>query len=180
MEEKKGSDSFTLAATDDRNKAQDQEVLITRVFNAPRAVVFKAWAQPGHLEKWYAPKNCSIRIHSMDFRIGGAFHHTIKTPTGYTCTCKGVYHAIREPELIMYSLCFADAKGNIISPAAAGADPDWPHETTVTVTFTEHEGKTTLRLQQTVSSALAQRTGAYPSWLEMLDLLDETIQPQSA
>ena len=54
-------------------------------------------------------------------------------------------------------------------------DPDWPRETTVTVTSTEHAGKTTMTLHQTVAESLAKRTGAYPSWLEMFDRLSETL-----
>lgn len=50
-------------------------------------------------------------------------------------------------------------------------DPDWPAETVVTVTFTEQHGKTSLTLHQTVDKSLAKRTGAYPSWLNMLDNL---------
>jgi hypothetical protein len=50
-------------------------------------------------------------------------------------------------------------------------DPDWPRETTVTITLAEHAAGTKLTLQQTVSESVAKRTGAHPSWIEMLDRL---------
>ena len=50
-------------------------------------------------------------------------------------------------------------------------DPDWPKETIVKVTLSEHQGRTRLTLHQTVSESLAKRTGAYPSWLDMLERL---------
>jgi hypothetical protein len=58
-------------------------------------------------------------------------------------------------------------------------DAAWPGETLVTVTFSEEHGKTKLQLRQTVSQALAQKTGAYPSWLEMLDNM-RTLLAQNA
>ena len=63
----------------------------------------------------------------------------------------------------------ADENGNPINPTEIGMDPDWPGETLVTVTLTEENGKTKLQLRQTVSQELAKKTGAYPSWLQMLN-----------
>jgi hypothetical protein len=54
-------------------------------------------------------------------------------------------------------------------------DPDWPAETVLTVTFAELAGKTRLTLQQTVLESLAKRTGAHPSWIQMLDRLAEDL-----
>lgn len=75
------------------------------------------------------------------------------------------------PERIVYTLAIADATGRPVAPADAGMDPEWPQETVVTVTFEDLEGKTRLTLHQTVGEALAKRTGAHPSWIQMLDRL---------
>jgi len=69
----------------------------------------------------------------------------------------------------VFTLINADEHGNPIIPTEIGMDPDWPGETLVTVTLTEENGKTRLRLRQTVSQELAKRTGAHPSWLQMLN-----------
>ena len=153
----------------------EKEVVITRVFDAPRELVFKAWADREHLMRWYAPKGCTIRISTIDFRPGGVFHHCIRNPKFGDCWCKGIYREIVVPECIVYTLALADEKGNLVDPADVGHDPDWPRETTVTVTFAELEGKTKLTLHQTVLESIAKRTGAHPSWIEMLDRLAEYV-----
>ena len=151
------------------------EVLITRTFDAPRELVFRAWTDPEQLAQWYAPHGCTIAFRTLDVRPGGAFHSVIHTPDGKDCWCSGVYAELVAPERIVYTMAVADAEGNRVSPTAAGMDPEWPHETTVTVTFAEHDGRTTLTLHQTVDESIAKRTGAHPSWLQMLDRLDEQL-----
>ena len=149
----------------------EREVFITRVFDAPRELVFAAWTDPEHLARWFAPNGCSVRFRQLDFRAGGAFHSCIHTPDGHDCWCAGVYREIAAPERIVFTMAVADANGDLIEPVDAGMDPDWPRETVVTVTFAELGGGTELTLRQTVSESLAKRTGAHPSWLQMLDRL---------
>lgn len=155
--------------------ATDREVLITRTFDAPRELVFQAWTDPEHLKRWYAPHGCTIDFAALDLRPGGTFLSCIHTPDGHDCWCKGVYREVVPPERIVYTMAIADEHGNLVGPTEAGMDPDWPHETTVTVTFAEHGRQTKLTLHQTVSEALAKRTGAHPSWLQMLDRLAEEL-----
>lgn len=155
--------------------ATDREVLITRVFDAPRELVFQAWTDPEHLQSWYAPRGCTIRFAALDLRQGGAFHSCIHTPDGHDCWCKGTYLEVVAPERIVFTMAIADAHGNLVGPVEAGMDPGWPRETTVTVTFAEQGARTKLTLHQTVSEDLARRTGAYPSWLDMLDRLASTL-----
>jgi uncharacterized protein YndB with AHSA1/START domain len=155
--------------------ATDREVLITRVFDAPRELVYAAWTDPEHLQRWYAPRGCTIQFAAIDLRPGGTFHSCIRTPDGHDCWCKGVYREIVAPERIVFTMAIADEHGNLVGPIEAGMDPDWPRETTVTVTFAEQGAQTKLTLHQTVSEELAKRTGAHPSWLDMLDRLAEEL-----
>jgi hypothetical protein len=69
-------------------------------------------------------------------------------------------------------MCNCDENGNEIDPTDIGMDKEWPVHTQVTVEFAEVNGKTKITLYQTVSEALAKITGAYPSWLQMLDILE--------
>jgi uncharacterized protein YndB with AHSA1/START domain len=151
------------------------QVVISRVFDAGRELVFRAWTQPELLQRWYAPLGCTVRFIKLDVRPGGTFHSCIQNPDFPDCWCIGVYQEVVVPERLVFTMVVADAQGNAAEPAAVGMDPDWPRETVVTVTFVEHEGKTTVTLQQTVSESLAKRTGAYPSWLDMLDRLSDTL-----
>ncbi len=151
------------------------EVLITRLFNAPREKVFEAWIKPEILVKWYAPKGCNIRFPEINVHEGGSFHSCITTPGGYECWCKGTYHEIVEAERLVFSMAVSDEYGNLITAVEAGMDPEWPNETTVTLTFEDVNGQTKLKLHQTVSESLAKRTGAYPSWLQMFDILESQL-----
>lgn len=147
------------------------EVWIVREIAAPRELVFRAWTDPKQLTEWFAPNGCMIEYRKLDVRTGGAFHSCIHTPDGKECWCAGVYREVVPPERIVMTMAIADAEGNVIDAVAAGMDPEWPQETVVTITFEECAGGTKITLHQTVSEALAKRTGAHPSWLQMLDRL---------
>lgn len=155
--------------------SEDKQVLITRVFDAPRALVFKAWTDPKQLARWYAPDGCTIHFLKIDVRKGGTFHSCISNPKFGDCWCIGVYREVIVPERIVCTMVIADEKGNPVNPADVGHDPEWPAETILTVSFAEFEGKTKLTLHQNVSESLAKRTGAYPSWISMLDQLADVL-----
>lgn len=172
MEEgwKQSLDKLGAQVTD----ADKKMILISRIFDAPREVVFKAWSSAEQLKKWYAPAGCSISYITVDFKVGGLFHHCLATPGG-DCWCKGVYTEIITPEKIVYKLGFSDPQGNSVDDSPVGKDPDWPLETRVEVTFTEQDGKTKVTLYQTALESVGRRTGAYTSWLSMLDILVEDL-----
>jgi len=151
------------------------EVAISRVFEAPRELVFQAWTDSDHLAHWFAPPGCEIEIRHLDARPGGSFHTCIRPPGHHDCWCKGEYREFSPPDQIAFTMVVSDEEGNTVTPIEAGMDPEWPQETVVTVTFTEQEGKTRVDLHQTVSRSLAERTGAYPSWLLMFDRLAEDL-----
>lgn len=153
----------------------DRMVFITRIFDAPRELVFKAWTDPDQLVRWFAPKDCTIHFSRIDIRPGGGFHSCISNPNFGDCWCRGVYHEIVAPERLIFTMGIADKQGNLVEPSTVGHDPAWPRETTLTVTFENYADKTKLTLHQTVSELLAKRTGAYPSWLQMLDRLAENL-----
>lgn len=155
----------------------DTEVLIQRVIKAPRESVFNAWTQPALLLKWYAPTGCTISFPQIDVRPGGEYHSCIHIPAHKDCWCVGRYAEVVAHERIVFTMAVADEHGNRISATDAGMDPDWPAETTVTVTLEDADGHTRLTLHQTVSEALAKRTGAHPSWLIMLDGLEALLTP---
>lgn len=157
----------------------DREVLITRSFDAPRELVWKAWTELEHLKQWHAPRGCEIHFERFDFREGGGFLSCVRNPAFGECWCVATYLEVVEPERIVYSMALADAEGNLIGSMAAGHGSEWPAETTLTVTFTEENGKTVMSLHQTVSEELAKRTGAYPSWLDMLDRLAGQLEEGS-
>jgi uncharacterized protein YndB with AHSA1/START domain len=134
------------------------------------------WSRPEFLQRWYAPRRCRLEILRFDFRPGGTFRYRIHEPDGGGCgLCNGVFTEITAPERIVYRLFFCDEQGSPVPARSVGADPDWPDETTITVTFVEEDARTTMTLHQTVPESIAKRTGAYPSWVEMLERLAEEL-----
>jgi uncharacterized protein YndB with AHSA1/START domain len=154
----------------------DKEVYIRHVFKAERELVFKAWTGPKELPHWYAPRGCEIIFKELDIREGGRFHSCVKDPEFGDCWCKGTYLKVEFPHLLVYTMELADAAGKNVDAADAGMDEGWPAITTVTVTFNELADGTEVILHQTVSEPLAKKTGAYPSWINMLTRLEKILE----
>ena len=151
------------------------QVHLTRIFDAPRSLVFKAWTDQKHLERWFAPQGSCVQFKQLDIRAGGTFLYSIRNTKAQTWSCTGEYKTITAPDLIEYTLVISDEHGNPISSADAGMDAEWPTTTTVTITLSEHNGRTTLTLQQTAPAEIATRCGAVPGWNSMLEKLAQSL-----
>lgn len=149
-----------------------RQVDITYEFNYPRQSVFEAWTNPVYLPQWFAPEGCSIEFKQLDIKPGGKFHSCIRNPHFGDCWVIGEYKEIVVPDRLVFTMINADEHGSPIDPKTIGMDAEWPGETLVTVTFDETNGKTVVNLKQTVSEAIAKRTGAHPSWIQMLQRLE--------
>ena len=159
-----------------RAKARQEEGLVlTRVFDAPRARVFKAWTDPKRLMNWWAPQGCTTPVCTVDLRPGGAFHFCMRMPDGKDVWGLGVYREIVEPERIVYTDSFADEKGNPVPPAHYGLSPEHPAEALITVTFEERDGRTKLTLRHSIPAAVKERKATEQGWREMLDRLADHL-----
>lgn len=152
-----------------KNQTNNNDVFIEETFNASVERVFKAWTDPDVLLKWYAPDGCTIRFKKLEVKTGGCFHACIANPKFGDCWTIGTYKEVTFPSKIVFTMINADENGEAINPTEMGMDADWPGTTLVTVTFSESGGQTKLQLHQTVDQELAIKTGAYPSWLQMLN-----------
>jgi uncharacterized protein YndB with AHSA1/START domain len=165
-------------ATRTRSRAKkpaERELVITRVFDAPRELVFKAWTKAERLTRWWAPKGCTTPFCKIDLRVGGVFHYCIRLPEGRDIWRIGVYREIVEPERIVYTDAFSDAEGNPVPPAHYRMSSGHPAETLVTVTFAKHGGKTKLTLRHSILEAVEERKETQQGWTEMLDRLAEEL-----
>ncbi|MBM7551240.1 SRPBCC domain-containing protein [Thalassobacillus pellis] len=117
------------------------QVKITRTFNAPRELVFKAFTESEHLQNWWGPKGWTFNVFKSDFAVGGVFHYSQKPPEGDEMWVKFVYREIIVPEHIVYTSFFSDEEGNIIR---APFNTKWPLETLNSITFNDEKGKTTV------------------------------------
>lgn len=143
-------------------------LVLERVFDAPRNLVFKAWTTPEHLARWWGPKDFTNPVCELDVRPGGTILIHMTSPEGVVIINKGTFHEIVAPERLVFTTrAFEDEAGN--------------HRLEIlnTVTFEEQEGKTKLTLQALVVKAApelrASLEGQEKGWNESLDRLDEIL-----
>jgi len=127
------------------------DLVIVRVFDAPRALVWAAWTDPKHFARWWGPEGFTAPSCTMDVRVGGTFLWCMRSDKGEEYWNTGVYREIVPQERIVYTDSFADAKGNVVPPSHYGMPGDGPEENQVTVTFVEHDGKTTMTLRHALT-----------------------------
>jgi len=90
----------------------EREIVITRVFDAPRDRVFKAWTEPERVMRWGGPNGFTTPVCKIDLRPGGVFHNCMRSPEGRDFWSKGVYREIVAPERIVCTDFFSDAEGD--------------------------------------------------------------------
>jgi uncharacterized protein YndB with AHSA1/START domain len=142
----------------------DRVLVITRVFDAPRELVFKAWTDPQHLVHWMGPRGFKSTVMHSDLRAGGAYRIHMRGPEGDDHWTQGVFREIVEPERLVMVGSWADANGNPISP-----------ETVLTITLEEDGGKTRLTLHQAIFESITARDGHRGGWNSSLDRLAEYL-----
>ena len=121
-------------------ESTDRALVVTRVFDAPRELMWKALTEPERLERWWGPKGFTSRIHKLELRPGGTFLYSQRNAEGLEMWGKWVYREIIAPERLVFVSSFTDEKGN---PARNPFEPNWPLETLGISTFTEDRGRTT-------------------------------------
>ncbi len=153
----------------------DQTLILTRVFNAPRDLVFKAWTQPQRMKQWWGPKGFTCPVCKIDLRPGGEYFNCMRSPEGKDYWSKGTYQEIEVPQRIVCTDSFADENGNIVSPDDYGMNSDWPAEALITVIFTEHAGKTRIMLQHAPIKPGLERDLCQQGWSESFDKLADYL-----
>lgn len=154
-------------------------LIITRTFDAPNALVFKAWTDPERMKEWWGPKGFTTPFCEIDLKLGGVIHYCMRSPEGKDYWGKGVYREIIEPTKIVYTDSFADEKGNIVSAEYYGMSADWPEEGKVTVTFEDQNGKTKLTVEHAnIIASGPERDMCKDGWNKTLDSLAEYLENQ--
>jgi uncharacterized protein YndB with AHSA1/START domain len=105
----------------------DREIVMTRVFDAPRALVFDACTHPEHLPHWFGPRGWTLPVCEIDLRPGGAWRFVLRGRDGTEMGMRGVYQEIAPPERLVSTESF----------------DDYPGETLNTLILSEEDGKTT-------------------------------------
>jgi len=151
------------AGTSDVATTAERELVITRVIDAPRALVFKAWTQPEQVARWWGPKGFTTISCAMDIRPGGAYRICMRSPGGVDYWKQGAYREIVPPERIVFTFAWEDADGK---PG---------HELLTTVTLAEQDGKTKLTLHQVGFATAERRDDHRGGWTSCLERFAEYI-----
>ena len=125
--------------------APGREFVISRVFDAPRDLVWKCFTDPEHMKQWWGPKGASIVQSKIDLRPGGTYHYAMKVAEGPVMWGKMLYREIVPKEKLVFINSFSDEKGGVARHPMA---PTWPLEMLSTFTFDEEPGgktKVTIR-----------------------------------
>ena len=153
-----------------------EEVLITRLFDAPRELVWQAWTDPKHFMLWWGPKDYRCPYCEMDLRVGGKYLNCMRSPEGKEYWGTGVLREIVPMERLVFTDSFADEQGNVVPGTYYGMSPDFPVEMLVTVTFEDQDGKTKMTLIHAGLPAGPDSEGTHQGWSESFDKLAETLK----
>jgi uncharacterized protein YndB with AHSA1/START domain len=136
---------------------QDRVLLFTRVFDAPRRLVFRAWTDPKQLVQWFGPEGFSVAFLEMDVRPGGAWRKCMRSPEGKDYWRRGVYLEVVEPERLVFTYISDDPV----------SDPE--HETVVTILFEDQGAKTLMTFRQEEFESVAARDSHNFGWTSCME-----------
>lgn len=135
----------------------DRTLILTRVFQAPRARVFEAWTRPDLVAAWWGPEGFVVEHCEMDIRRGGAYRLSMRSPKGVVHWKRGTYCEIVAPERIVFTFAWEDENGQ---PG---------HQTVVTVTLEELGDTTRLTLRQAVFETVGWCEDHRRGWTSCLE-----------
>jgi len=142
---------------------EERTLVLSRVFDAPRALVFKVWAQPEHLARWWGPRGFTLISYKAEVRVGGTYRFGVRSPENTDHWAHGTYREVTRPERLVFTHAWEHPDGKP------------KHETLVTLTFAEQGDKTKLTLKQTQFESVTSRDLHRGGWSSTLDLLAEYL-----
>lgn len=153
-----------------------QELVIERIFNVPRELIWKAWTDPEMLVRWWGPKDFTAPVCRLDFRVGGKYLYCMRSPDGKDYWSTGTFTEIVPLERIVQTDSFADEKGNVVPASHYGMNADFPLELVITLTFEDLGGRTKLTLRHAGMPTGKDAEGADAGWNESLDKLAALVE----
>ena len=152
-------------------QANSKDIVIERVFDAPRALIWKAWTDAELVSQWWGPRGMKTRVDELDLRPGGSWRYVMVGPDGSEYPQNGVFREIVPPETIVMSAEFPYA-------------PDDPAEVVLTYHFDDLGDKTKLTMRIAHPSAEERRKqeamGVVEGWRSNFDSLDDYLATLAA
>lgn len=154
---------MTASSKPQRGALAEPELVIMRVFNAPRELVWKAWTDPKYAVRWWGPKDYPATHLEMDVRPGGVWRGQLRsTEDGRVLSHKGVFREVTAPEQLAFTFAW-DEEG------------ERGLETLVTITFADQNGKTLMTFRQIPFQSAEERDGHRGGWTSAFDRFDEQL-----
>ena len=151
---------------------ETERMVITRVFDAPRELVWKAWTEPEYVTQWWGPKGFTLPVCRIDFRVGGKFLYCMQSPGGQEFWGAGEYREIVPFERIAFAMYMADAQGNKVDPSHYGVEHEVIDEAPDVVMFEDlGSGQTRLTYIGNESMQNAMQSGQLEGMNQSLDKL---------
>ena len=158
-----------------RTKTDAQELVITRIFDAPRELVWKAWTEPERFMRWWGPKIFTSPSCRIDLRVGGKYLWCMRWPDGRDNFTTGEYVEIVPLERLVYTASFADAAGSVVPASHYGMTDDIALVMRVTVTFEDLGGKTKMTVTHWGHPTGEISEMANQGWNESFDKLAQSL-----
>ena len=147
----------------------EREIMLTRMFDAPRPLVYDAWTRPELMKRWFGPRGWTLAVCESEMRAGGALRLVWRSPDGKEMGLRGVYREVLPPERIVHTETFDD--------------PWYPGEALATTVFTEQGNKTEVRMMMLYASEQIRdavlKSGMDRGVGEMCDRLAELLAASS-
>ena len=157
--------------------AETTDLVIERVFDAPRERVFDVFTQAEHVQKWWGPEMVGIPFAEFEARTGGKIFIAERGPDGATIYIAGVVREIERPSRVVFAIHFADAdRRRVAPPARSGLGDTWDAEIVSSVTFSAEGRRTRVTVRVTRSGLTADfMEGARGGWGQTLDKLGYAV-----
>ncbi len=158
-----------------------ERMVVTRVFDAPRELVWKAWTDPKYVMQWWGPKGFTAPVCKMDFRVGGKYLFCMRAPDGQELWTGGEYHEIVLHEKVVLSMYFSDSEGNKVEAADYGIEHETIDDAHDIVLFEDlGNGQTKLTFIGNEAMENAKESGQVEGWNQILDKFAAVIAGVSA
>ena len=139
-------------------------MVITRTFDAPRELVFKAWTDPEVLVHWFGPKHCPATRMELEARVGGTWRSWLRlVETGGELRVGGVFREVVAPERLVFTFAWEE-------------EGERGLETLVTVTFAEEKGKTVMVFRHAPFQSQGEFEGHTDGWTSCFERLEERLR----
>jgi uncharacterized protein YndB with AHSA1/START domain len=161
----------------------ETEHVISRLFDPPRELVWKAWTEPSRMAQWWGPNSFTNPVCELDPRPGGAYRIVMRSPDGIDYPLKGTYREVVPPELLVYTVDISDHPEDwhgLLKKHLEGNAADTSKPVLHRVNFEAEGGKTRVTIRQSFESAALRdafvKMGMEQGWGQSLDRLANALR----